>query len=75
MARHEQSMNERKSVLIAFASLFHSVYHTHFTSITQNEVVSWISTKAIVDAIRDSDGPRALSARQTLLSAPNHSGK
>ena len=61
--------------LIAFASLFHSVYHTYFTSITQNEVVKLDLHQAIVDAIQDSDGPRALSACQTLLSAPNHSGK
>ncbi|MDU7185971.1 MAG: GntR family transcriptional regulator, partial [Klebsiella sp.] len=31
--------------------------------------------QAIVDAILDSDGSRALSACQALLSAPNHSDK
>lgn len=61
--------------LISFASLFHSVYHTYFTSITQNEVVKLDLHQAIVDAILDSDGSRALSACQALLSAPNHSDK
>ncbi len=74
MARHEHIYEmSGNPFLIAFASLFHSVYHTYFTSITQNEVVSWISTRAIVDAIRDSDGPEH-NACQTLLNA-NHSGK
>jgi hypothetical protein len=45
--------------LISFASLFHSVYHTYFTSITQNEVVKLDLHQAIVDAILDSDGPGA----------------
>ena len=61
--------------LSSFASLFHSVYHTYFTSITQNEVVKLDLHQAIVDAILDSDGLRALSACQALLSAPNHSDK
>lgn len=61
--------------LISFASLFHSVYHTYFTSITQNEVVKLDLHQAIVDAILDSDGLRALSACRALLSAPNHSDK
>ena len=61
--------------LTSFASLFHSVYHTYFTSITQNEVVKLDLHQAIVDAILDSDGLRALSACQALLSAPNHSDK
>jgi DNA-binding FadR family transcriptional regulator len=55
--------------LISFASLFHSVYHTYFTSITQNEVVKLDLHQAIVDAILDSDAPRALSACQALLNA------
>jgi DNA-binding FadR family transcriptional regulator len=60
--------------LTSFASLFHSVYHTYFTSITQNEVVKLDLHQAIVDAILDSDGLQALSACQSLLNAPNHSG-
>jgi DNA-binding FadR family transcriptional regulator len=55
--------------LISFASLFHSVYHTYFTSITQNEVVKLDLHQAIVDAIQDSDG--APCACQALLNAPN----
>ncbi|HEY4467481.1 MAG TPA: FadR/GntR family transcriptional regulator [Klebsiella sp.] len=61
--------------LTSFASLFHSAYHTYFTSITQNEVVKLELHQAIVDAILENDGTRALSACQTLLSAPNHSDK
>ncbi len=44
--------------LSSFASLFHSVYHTYFTSITQNEVVKLdLHPRAIVDAILNSDAP------------------
>lgn len=43
--------------LSSFASLFHSVYHTYFTSITQNEVVKLDLHQAIVDAILNSDAP------------------
>ena len=57
--------------LISFASLFHSVYHTYFTAITQNDVVKLDLHQAIVDAIQESDGQRALNACQALLAAPN----
>ena len=53
--------------LTSFASLFHSVYHTYFTSITQNDVVKLDQHQAIVDAIQESDGQRALLACQVLL--------
>ena len=56
--------------LTSFASLFHSIYHTYFTSITQDEVVKLDLHQAIVDAILESDGPRALTASQELLAAP-----
>lgn len=63
MARHEHIYEmSGNPFLISFASLFHSVYHTYFTSITQNEVVKLDLHRAIVDAILDSDGLRALSA-------------
>ena len=76
MALHEHIYEmSGNPFLISFASLFHSVYHTYFTSITQNEVVKLDLHQAIVDAILDSDGLRALSACQALLSAPNHSDK
>lgn len=42
--------------LTSFASLFHSVYHTYFTSITQNEVVKLDLHQAIVDAIQKATG-------------------
>lgn len=57
--------------LTSFASLFHSVYHTYFTSITQNDVVKLDQHQAIVDAIQDSDGQRALLACQVLLATPH----
>ena len=57
--------------LTSFASLFHSVYHTYFTSITYNDVVKLDLHQAIVDAIEDSDGDRAFTACQALLIAPN----
>jgi len=56
--------------LTSFASLFHSVYHTYFTSITQDEVVKLDLHQAIVDAIQDSDGLRAMAASQALLATP-----
>lgn len=56
--------------LTSFASLFHSVYHTYFTSITHNEVVKLDWHQAIVDAIQDSDGQRAMNACLALLAAP-----
>ncbi|URN99269.1 FadR family transcriptional regulator [Leclercia adecarboxylata] len=56
--------------LTSFASLFHSVYHTYFTSITQDEVVKLDLHQAIVDAIQDSDGLRAMAASQALLAPP-----
>ena len=57
--------------LISFASLFHSVYQTYFTSITYNDVVKLDLHQAIVDAIDDNDGDRAFAACQALLIAPN----
>ena len=56
--------------LTSFASLFHSIYHTYFTSITQDEVVKLDLHQAIVDAIQDSDGLGAMTASQALLAAP-----
>lgn len=62
MARHEHIYNmSGNPFLTSFASLFHSVYHTYFTSITQDEVVKLDLHQAIVDAIQESDGQRALS--------------
>jgi DNA-binding FadR family transcriptional regulator len=57
--------------LTSFASLFHSVYHTYFASITQNDVVKLDQHQAIVDAIQESDGQRALLACQVLLATPH----
>ena len=73
MARHEHIyMMSANPFLTSFASLFHSVYHTYFTSITQDEVVKLDLHQAIVDAIQESDGQRALTACQALLTAPTH---
>ncbi|MEW7951891.1 FCD domain-containing protein, partial [Enterobacter hormaechei subsp. xiangfangensis] len=73
MAWHEHIYNmSGNPFLTSFASLFHSVYHTYFTSITQDEVVKLDLHQAIVDAIQESDGQRALSACQALLAAPTH---
>lgn len=57
--------------LTSFAALFHSVYHTYFTSITQNEVVKLENHQAIVDAIQESDAQRAYEACQILLNTPH----
>ncbi|MFE4111435.1 FadR/GntR family transcriptional regulator [Kosakonia sp. YIM B13611] len=57
--------------LISFSTLFHSIYHTYFTSITQNEVVKLDLHQAIVDAIQESDGDSAFRACQLLLNTPN----
>ena len=57
--------------LTSFAALLHSVYHTYFTSITQNEVVKLENHQAIVDAIQGSDAQRAYEACQILLNAPH----
>ena len=57
--------------LISFATLFQSVYHIYFTSITHNDVIKLDLHQAIVDAIQDSDGHRALSACQALLNTPD----
>lgn len=60
MAWHEHIYNmSGNPFLTSFASLFHSVYHTYFTSITQDEVVKLDLHQAIVDAIQESDGQRA----------------
>ena len=73
MAWHEHIyIMSANPFLTSFASLFHSVYHTYFTSITHNEVVKLDLHQAIVDAIQESDGQRALSACQALLAAPTH---
>ncbi|WLI76957.1 FadR/GntR family transcriptional regulator [Kosakonia sp. H02] len=71
MAWHEHiyAMSDNP-FLISFASLFHSIYHTYFTSITQNEVVKLDLHQAIVDAIQESDGEVALQACQKLLNTP-----
>ena len=57
--------------LISFAKLFHSVYHTYFTSITQDEAIELEKHQAIVDAIQVGDSQKALIACQALLSAPH----
>lgn len=57
--------------LTSFAALFHSVYHTYFTSITQNEVVKLENHQAIVDAIQESNAQRAYEACQILLNTPH----
>ncbi len=73
MARHEHIYNmSGNPFLTSFASLFHSVYHTYFASITQDEVVKLDLHQAIVDAIQESEGQRALSACRALLAAPTH---
>lgn len=74
MAWHEHiyAMSENP-FLISFSTLFHSIYHTYFTSITQNEVVKLDLHQAIVDAIQESDGEGAFKACQKLLATPNAS--
>ncbi|MDC0724671.1 FadR/GntR family transcriptional regulator [Phytobacter diazotrophicus] len=57
--------------LISFATLFHSIYHTYFTSITQDQAIKLDLHQAIVDAIQESDGDSAFQACQTLLKTPN----
>lgn len=57
--------------LTSFATLFHSIYHTYFTSITQDQVIKLDLHQAIVDAIQESDGESAFQACQTLLKTPN----
>lgn len=57
--------------LTSFAKLFHSVYHTYFTSITQDEVIELEKHQAIVDAIQESNSQQAFVACQALLSAPH----
>lgn len=74
MAWHEHIYEmSANPFLTSFASLFHSVYQTYFAAITQNEVVKLELHQAIVDAIQESDGPRAYAACQALLLAPNAS--
>ncbi|XPE40462.1 FCD domain-containing protein [Shigella flexneri] len=55
---------------ISFASLFHSVYQTYFTSITYNDVVKLDLHQAIVDAIDDNDGNRAFCLSGIADSTP-----
>ncbi|AMO51300.1 DNA-binding transcriptional regulator, FadR family [Kosakonia oryzendophytica] len=71
MAWHEHiyAMSENP-FLISFSTLFHSIYHTYFTSITQNEVVKLDLHQAIVNAIQESDGESAFRACQILLTTP-----
>lgn len=57
--------------LTSFAKLFHSVYHTYFTSITHDEVIELETHQAIVDAIQEGDSQKAFSACQALLNAPH----
>ncbi|STI78969.1 GntR family transcriptional regulator [Escherichia coli] len=57
--------------LTSFASLFHSVYHTYFTSITSDTVIKLDLHQAIVDAIVQSDGDAAFKACQALLRSPD----
>lgn len=57
--------------LISFVTLFHSIYHTYFNSITQDQVIKLDLHQAIVDAIQESDGENAFQACQMLLKAPN----
>ncbi|MCL5499658.1 DNA-binding transcriptional regulator, FadR family [Phytobacter palmae] len=57
--------------LISFATLFHSIYHTYFTSITQDQAIKLDLHQAIVDAIQESDGENAFQACQALLKTPN----
>lgn len=72
ISRHEHIYEmSANPFLISFASLFHSVYQTYFTSITYNDVVKLDLHQAIVDAIEESDGDRAFTACQALLIAPN----
>lgn len=72
MAWHEHiyAMSDNP-FLISFSSLFHSIYQTYFTSITQNEVIKLDLHQAIVDAIQESDGESAFRASQLLLNTPN----
>ncbi len=68
MAWHEHIyMMSANPFLTSFAILFSSVYHTYFTSITQNEVVKLDLHQAIVDAILAGDSAGALVACQVLL--------
>nr|WP_318383704.1 FadR/GntR family transcriptional regulator [uncultured Enterobacter sp.] len=56
--------------LTSFATLFQSVYHSYFNSITHNEVVKLENHQAIVDAIQDGDAHSAFLACQSLLNVP-----
>lgn len=72
MSWHEHIyMMSANPFLISFATLFHSIYHTYFTSITQDQVIKLDLHQAIVDAIQESDGENAFLACQTLLKTPN----
>lgn len=71
MAWHEHiyAMSDNP-FLISFSMLFHSIYHTYFASITQNEVIKLDLHQSIVDAIQESDGNSAFQACQKLLNTP-----
>lgn len=72
MAWHEHIYQmSANPFLTSFASLFHSVYQTYFSAITHNDVVKLGLHQAIVDAIMESDGPRAYQACQALLVTPD----
>lgn len=72
MARHEHIYEmSANPFLTSFASLFHSVYHTYFTSITSDTVIKLDLHQAIVDAIIQSDGDAAFKACQALLRSPD----
>ena len=72
MAWHEHIYEmSANPFLTSFASLFHSVYHTYFTSITSDTVIKLDLHQAIVDAIIQSDGDAAFKACQALLRSPD----
>ncbi len=72
MAWHEHIYEmSANPFLTSFASLFHSVYHTYFTSITSDTVIKLDLHQAIVDAIVQSDGDAAFKACQALLRSPD----
>ncbi|HFZ8994880.1 TPA: FadR/GntR family transcriptional regulator [Citrobacter freundii] len=72
MAWHEHIYKmSANPFLISFAALFHSVYHTYFTFITDDNVVKLDLHQAIVDAIVEGDGDGAFRACQALLITPN----
>ncbi|WP_165461290.1 FadR/GntR family transcriptional regulator [Atlantibacter sp.] len=55
---------------ISFATLFHSIYYSYFSSITHNEVIKLDVHQRIADAILRGDGESAYSACRELLQEP-----